>query len=489
MGLLALAMITAAPGITEAQTRCSAAPPVVQNARVVAGATAATISWDALAEADAVGSYTVSFAATADGDALTTIGVGLTRSFAVVLPTGEHFLRVRATNACGTGPFSTGISVRRATPTSCTNAPNAARNLRGRVESGSLIWTWDAPIGGDRPDDYELEIGSWPGGSDIGTYAVNGFSHVTSSNPLELHARVRAQNTCGVAAPSDDARSAGAARTYERATVDRPDDGGGYEIKIMYVIPRDRPDLHLDVNGTLVRSVAAARKWFERQAGRSYRIDTFNGVPDIGFVQMSKSDDEVAARVQFVRDEVEAFIKPLGFNNPRKIYMVFYDGTSTWACGGGAFPPTLIGSVAAIYLNGLPTATNPCRSSQFTASIDAVAYKEFSALHEILHNWGYVAACAVNNTRSAHTSDDRRDLMYAGDLGWQPSLLDVNRDDYFAHGRNCLDLSQSVFLTPADVSAVRPPGWTVAADPLQAMMPTESQVHVCRMMPDGARPQ
>ncbi len=38
--------------------------------------------------------------------------------------------------------------------------------------------------------------------------------------------------------------------------------------------------------------------------------------------------------------------------------------------------------------------------------------------------------------------------MYAGNEPWRPSILDINNDDYFAHGRSgCLDLEDSSFLS------------------------------------------
>jgi len=53
---------------------------------------------------------------------------------------------------------------------------------------------------------------------------------------------------------------------------------------------------------------------------------------------------------------------------------------------------------------------------------------------------------------SGHVSDDPTDLKYAGTQPWQPSKLDVGRDDYHGHGKaGCLDLQTSAYLTaPSD---------------------------------------
>jgi hypothetical protein len=67
-------------------------------------------------------------------------------------------------------------------------------------------------------------------------------------------------------------------------------------------------------------------------------------------------------------------------------------------------------------------------------------------LHELVHTLGFVAACAPHHTLAGHVSDDPQDLMYAGPLAWQPSMLDVGRDDYFGHGAYCDDLATSDFL-------------------------------------------
>ena len=72
---------------------------------------------------------------------------------------------------------------------------------------------------------------------------------------------------------------------------------------------------------------------------------------------------------------------------------------------------------------------------------------DFAVLHEVLHTMGFVPACAPHHTRSGHVSDDPRDLMYAGDEPWRPSVLDVGQDDYYhAHRLGCLELAVSPYL-------------------------------------------
>lgn len=108
----------------------------------------------------------------------------------------------------------------------------------------------------------------------------------------------------------------------------------------------------------------------------------------------------------------------------------------------------LPGNVVAQYLLGEPSGAPPCAANPFAPSSTKPGYWEFGMLHEIFHGLGAVADCAPHHTRAGHSSDDPRDLMYAGDEPWVPSILDINDDDYFGHSRpSCLDLDESPFLS------------------------------------------
>lgn len=148
-----------------------------------------------------------------------------------------------------------------------------------------------------------------------------------------------------------------------------------------------------------------------------------------------------------MRDELERELRTAGLVVPGKLYAVYYDGSSTFACGGGAWPPALPGQVGALYLRGAPPGAPPCATNAFTSPGGPPGYLEFAMLHELLHTLGFVATCAPHHTLAGHVSDDPTDLMYAGPLAWRPSALDVGRDDYFGHSRGgCLDLATSPLL-------------------------------------------
>ena len=222
----------------------------------------------------------------------------------------------------------------------------------------------------------------------------------------------------------------------------------------MYVLPSDRPDRSFDLDGTLAGSVESFQGWLaDKTGGQALRLDTHEGALDVTFLRLDQTDAEVAAQGAFVRDLLEDELDAAGFDDPDKLYAVYYDGTSTFACGGGAWPPTLPGNVAAMYLNGLPAGPVPCASNPFASASQPPTYQEFAMLHEIMHTLGFVPTCSPNHWRAGHVSDEPNDLMWAGDGPWVPGgwgavVLDEGNDDYFEAGVDgCLDFSDSPFLT------------------------------------------
>ena len=235
----------------------------------------------------------------------------------------------------------------------------------------------------------------------------------------------------------------------QRATADRADELAGSQVHFLYVLPSDGIDEALDVNGTLANSISSIQTWLVGQTGgRKLRVDTFGGAADVTFFRLRRSDAQMMGFGAFVRDQVELELKAAGFNAPNKLYGVYYGGGSTFACGGGAWPPSLPGIVAIVYLKGTPPGATPCARAPLGASATTPGYHDFGILHELLHTMGLVATCAPHHTRRGHSSDDPRDLMYAGDLPWRPSLLDIGHDDYYGHSSaGCPDLAKMPWLT------------------------------------------
>jgi hypothetical protein len=263
--------------------------------------------------------------------------------------------------------------------------------------------------------------------------------------------------TTGALAESALAMKSGYGPVLARSTSDRSDDVRRKpQVHVMYVLPSDGLDRALDTNGTLRNTVSSFQNWLaEKTTGKkALQIDTFSGSLDVTFFRLSRTDEEIASFGPFVRDLIEAELTSAGFTAENKLYAVYYDGTSTFACGGAAWPPTFPGSVAALYLLGLPQGPVPCSSQVFAGPGGSPTYLEFAMLHEIIHTLGFVATCAPNQWRTGHVSDDPNDLMWAGDGPWVPSgwanvVLDSGNDDYYrAHVHGCLDLARSSFLAP-----------------------------------------
>jgi len=234
-----------------------------------------------------------------------------------------------------------------------------------------------------------------------------------------------------------------------RAIVDRPDDFAGPQVHVMYVLPLDGVDEQLDTNGRIGTSVAAFNHWLLQQTpGRTLRVDTFEGLPDITFFRLALTDAQVRAMGAFVRDEIERELRSAGMIRDSRLYAVYYGGSSDVSCGGGAYPPSLPGVVGAMYLKGTPPGAPACATNVLGASVETPGYLDFGMVHELMHIQGFVAACAPHQVLAGHVSDSANDLMWAGDAPWQlPPRLDIGRDDYYQHGiAGCLDFSASPYL-------------------------------------------
>jgi hypothetical protein len=68
-------------------------------------------------------------------------------------------------------------------------------------------------------------------------------------------------------------------------------------------------------------------------------------------------------------------------------------------------------------------------------------------LHDTLHDFGIVAPCSPHHHDAGHVNESPNDLMWSGSGSWNPTVLDVGRDDYFEAGiPGCPDLATAGFL-------------------------------------------
>jgi hypothetical protein len=245
-----------------------------------------------------------------------------------------------------------------------------------------------------------------------------------------------------------------------RAFADRADNIVGPQVHLVYAVPSDGVDRQYDVNGTIAASFLVAQQWLGSQTGgRELRLDTYRAQPDISFVRLPETDAQLASFGVNLRDELERLLKQAGFDQPLKLYEVFYDGSSH-DCGTGSWPPALPGRVVGLYLKGTPAGAAGCATNPFAAAGQPPGYWEMGEVHEIMHGLGFVPSCAPHFTASGHVSDSPTDLMYAGPLPWDVAhmMLDVGHDDYFdANIPGCLDLSNSAVLQGG---TQLPPDWS-----------------------------
>jgi len=268
-----------------------------------------------------------------------------------------------------------------------------------------------------------------------------------------------------------------------RATTDRPDDNTYDQIHVVYVLPSDGVDHQFDTNDKICNSVRSVATWFHTAAGdQSLRFDTQGGLIDITFVRLTKTDAEmrgtdpnntdVNTGTAFVRERIERGLEAINLIKANKLYAVYYDGSSVYACGGGAYPPLIQDRVGAMYLRGMPPGvTVACGDSRPWGRASLVPdYIDYGILHELTHSLGFVPDAAPHEHAMGHvydgTADSARDLMYSPRIGgsdppWNIDaglLLDINRDDYYTTSP-ALDLRKSTLLSPLASDAVRPIGW------------------------------
>lgn len=253
----------------------------------------------------------------------------------------------------------------------------------------------------------------------------------------------------GLAVLGPSGADGGLFASLPRSTVERPDDIAGLQVHVVYAVPSDGADRAFDTDGGIENSTASYQRWLSSQTGgRALRLDTYQGSLDITFSRLPRTDAEYVARGRGARDLIEQDLRTAGLVTWRKVYPVYYDGTNNQVCGGAAWPPALPGTVSAFYLRSVIPGLIPCFASGFAPPGGDAQYTEFAVLHDFMHDLGIVGPCAPHFWDAGHVNEDPTDLMWSGTGSWNPSVLDVGRDDYFqAHIPGCPDLDTSGFLT------------------------------------------
>jgi len=265
------------------------------------------------------------------------------------------------------------------------------------------------------------------------------------------------------------------ATLLERATKDREDvNKTDDQVHVLYVVPDGANlDQRLDTLGKIEGSVRNWNNWLATQTGSvtapgpKLRLDTYgaNGRLDVTFVQLSAAETLLVGNSGTVRTRLESLLLAKGFNATNKVYLAYYEGDGA-GCASSAWPPTIHGSLAILYLRGVGSVGPPpvadCPPAAFAGELDVTGEWEYRAVHEVLHPLGLAPPCAPHSSGNGHVDDDTRDILYFGTLpAGTPKRLDLARDDYWGGGlpSGCgPDLMNSAYLDPKPAGPQEPPG-------------------------------
>lgn len=165
-----------------------------------------SIAWTAPTTGDPVTNYVLEVGSAPGLSNLVVVPVGAGLSFvAPGVPDGTYWLRVRGTNAAGTGVPSQDLGVTMGVAGGCVGLPYAPA-LQAPSVSGSLLsLAWDAPGGTVAPTSYVLFAGSAPGRSDLAVLNLGAGTTFAANAPAGTYfLRVAGRSACGVGAVSND---------------------------------------------------------------------------------------------------------------------------------------------------------------------------------------------------------------------------------------------------------------------------------------------
>jgi uncharacterized protein YkwD len=261
-----------------------------------------------------------------------------------------------------------------------------------------------------------------------------------------------AANAPDVVSPRPTFAPSAAPALRNRHTRDQPDDFKGYQIHVVYALPKGAPDEELDRKGTLARAVEVMNDWLSRNGdGAALRFDTHQNDLDVTFMRLSATDAELQAGTGGAFDGIRAEITEAGFITPGKILAVFYgaDGVRDDETHIGKAIP----GFGVAFLKS--TAHYSLQSAITNTALETVM------LHELVHALGMNVSDA-----KAHVFDKPNDLMATKGSVEREVLLDYKRDNYFAHGlAGDFDLSRSLVLKRPPADARPPNDWPYSLVP------------------------
>ena len=319
-------------------------------------------------------------------------------------------------------------------------------------------WSW-TPVGG--ASGYDVQFSADEAFTDEDeiitrtaqetSYRREGLDFGTS-----YHLRVRSAAGSSDNRMTSDWSAAAVATTrfpeLPRVMSDRPDDVGGPQIHVVYAVASDGEDYELDTSGKILEMLRNMQVFMAERIGQVFRIDTFEGLPDITFVRLGEWNESDLLDLNILHQGLQDTIpvvdprqlrQALGQEreiDPDKYYAVFY--TFDWGLNYITGSADVAGQLAGAYISSTEWA-------RFDPYLQIVY--EVTMIHEVFHLMGAVAACAPNQGRGAHVVDHDLDIMSnSGAPHWEWTYIDYGNDDYYGHGRSdCVDISTSPYFEPA----------------------------------------
>lgn len=201
INLLTFAALGMAVVPAEARQSGAPLPPMLLTANALNGV--ASLEWLPNAAGSAPTTYQL-LVGTDPGVsnvATVTAPAGQTR-YTAMAPPGSYYVRVIAANALGVSAPSNEILVIVSGVVGC-GIPVTPTGLAVTVAGALVTLRWDAPSSGGAPTGYVLQLGSFAGGSDLGSFGLGLTTTITApAPPGQYFARLVAANACGGSAPS-----------------------------------------------------------------------------------------------------------------------------------------------------------------------------------------------------------------------------------------------------------------------------------------------
>ncbi|HEY6960829.1 MAG TPA: hypothetical protein VI408_02950 [Gaiellaceae bacterium] len=230
---------------------------------------------------------------------------------------------------------------------------------------------------------------------------------------------------------------------------DRTDVVTGRQIHAVWAVPSDGADTFATGAPRIADDINSILSWWQGQdPTRVPRFDTaaFPGgtCADISFVQLPRTGAQYAALgASGAFNRMSTDLENVGYFNPFKKYLVYYDGPSveSGVCGTG----------------GGDFATGPSFAFVWLSGCAGVSSDNVGA-HELLHALGALPEGAPHACPgdTGHPCDSTQDILYPYNNGLPlaQEILDVNHDDYYAHSGTWIDIQDSPWLHLLNVAPV-----------------------------------